>query len=709
MGKLKDKLYYFLVEKNPSIRQEYQDYVNAHQEEHLKNRKKHWKLLLKLNWHYRIRRKKTPFFKTKNAVNSTNVKKVAPARAAAVPAKAPVRLPYLNGAESTVTNRPEAIHFAKNLLKYDVISFDIFDTLILRPFANPTDLFYVLANRLNILNFHTIRINAEKEARAESMQKNGNHEITIYDIYEKINRKTGLSVEKGVEAELQAELDFCFANPYMKRVFDILIDQGKNIIITSDMYLPVDLMTQLLESCGYSGYSELYVSCDYSCNKRNGGLYKNILRKHKNESFVHVGDNATSDIDVPRKMGLDAVFYKNCHTAGNPYRAEGLSEIVGSLYSGIVNTHLHNGTQKFSPCYEYGFIYGGLYVVGYCNWIYQKAKSEGVEKILFLSRDGVIYQKIFNMMFDDMPNEYVYWSRIANLKYTAEINRDDILTRMVTHKAHNVYPATHAEILESFDLSHLIPLLKKYKIRSDSLLIPENAKNFENFLIDNWDDVIKSYEKESSTMKSIIGKAISNCKKVAIVDVGWAATGPLGLKYLIEEKWNTGCKVSCYVAGSKDANHGKPINDIMTGSVESYLFSRMHNRGLYDFHAGTNKGTNGIYFELFTQAPSPSFKGINDNGEFLFDIPEVENYTTIEEMHQGITDFALYYLRYSENDKFLRNISGHDAYSAFKFIIKNLGFIKKHFHAFSYARNVSGNDSLQKIETIDEIMKKTNL
>ena len=169
------------------------------------------------------------------------------------------------------------------------------------------------------------------------------------------------------------------------------------------------------------------------------------------------------------------------------------------------------------------------------------------------------------------------------------------------------------------------------------------------------------------------------------------------------------CKVYCYIAGSRDANHAKPISNIMNGEVEAYMFSRTNNRGLYDFHSTTNKGTNGIYFELFTQACAPSFKGINESGDFLFDIPEVENYEMIEAIHQGITDFVSSYLHFAKNDPFLLNISGHDAYSAFKFIIKNLTFIKKNFTKFSYARNVSGNDSLQRIETIGDIMKKTNL
>jgi len=41
-------------------------------------------------------------------------------------------------------------YFIDKLLLYDVISFDVFDTLIFRPFSDPKDLFYIVGDRLCI-------------------------------------------------------------------------------------------------------------------------------------------------------------------------------------------------------------------------------------------------------------------------------------------------------------------------------------------------------------------------------------------------------------------------------------------------------------------------------------------------------------------------------------------------------------------------------
>lgn len=691
MGKLKDKLYYLLVEKNGNICREYQGYVNSHKSEHSAHRGRSWALLLKLNWHYRILRKTNPML---SVPQNTNRK---------------VKLPYLNGSESEGFKRRDVIYFARDLLKYDVISFDIFDTLILRPFAKPVDLFLIIGSRLNMMNFMRIRIDAERDARAEANALYGNSEITIFDIYKKINHRTGLDINKGVETEFQTELDYCFANPYMMRVFKLLKEHGKKIIITSDMYIPHDMMERLLASCGYTGYDRLYVSCDYYCNKRNGGLYKVIKRDYPGCNIAHVGDNRDSDINSADRCGIKSVYYKNCHEIGAPYRADGMSDLVGSLYAGIVNTHLHNGVKTYAPYYEYGFIYGGLYILGYCNWIYRRAKEEGVEKILFLARDGDIYHKVFNMMFDDMPNEYVYWSRIANSRYTADINRDDILTRMIHYKAYSAVKCTLEDVLISLGLNELVPKLKTHKLKPSMLLVPDLEKRFEDFFVDYWDEIEKSFAKEENIVKAYFESIIDGYKKVAIVDVGWIGSGPIGIKYLIENKWEKQCEVKCYLAASHHTITTYNINEIMNDTTEAYMFSRMYNRNLYDIHKNTNKGTNNIYFELLTQACTPSFSGFSEDGSYIFDVPEIKNYDMTRQIQAGIMDFSRIYFEITRKDTYARNISGYDAYLPYRLAIRDVRYVKNVLHDATFSRTVGVNLKNQKQETLNDIFENVNL
>ena len=69
MGKFKDKMYDSLVRKNENVRYEYERYVMENRTEHYENRRKHWKILFQLKWHYQIKKKTDPmlYWDTENA------------------------------------------------------------------------------------------------------------------------------------------------------------------------------------------------------------------------------------------------------------------------------------------------------------------------------------------------------------------------------------------------------------------------------------------------------------------------------------------------------------------------------------------------------------------------------------------------------------------------------------------------------------------
>lgn len=125
---------------------------------------------------------------------------------------------------------------ARRLLEYDVISFDIFDTLILRTLSKPTDVFMSVGQELGMLNYTTMRREMELRLRDGKEAETGSREVTFEEIYEAMEKYCGVNAKEGMEAEFRAELKYCIPNPYMKEVFDLLKNYGKTIIIVSDMY-----------------------------------------------------------------------------------------------------------------------------------------------------------------------------------------------------------------------------------------------------------------------------------------------------------------------------------------------------------------------------------------------------------------------------------------------------------------------------------------
>ena len=127
----------------------------------------------------------------------------------------------MDGPESTKGKRQDPYHFAAGLMKYDVISFDIFDTLILRSLNNPVDLFALIGEELGIYDFLTLRRNCEIEMRKIHLANGQSNEVTISDIYDRVEYYSGIDSKKGQMLELEKEMAVCFANPYMYEVFQI--------------------------------------------------------------------------------------------------------------------------------------------------------------------------------------------------------------------------------------------------------------------------------------------------------------------------------------------------------------------------------------------------------------------------------------------------------------------------------------------------------
>lgn len=730
---IKDKLYDYVVRKNENVRYEYERYVMEHTIEHYENRRKHWKILWQLNWHYRVKKKNEPMMywenkqietkvieKSPKALNVTKSKSsnsvksevISSEKLSEVSKKANFqeKLPYLDGAESMLFQRKRPHYACRNLLQYDIISFDIFDTLVFRPFCKPVDLFMILGEKLHVQNYKEIRVKAEKQAREEHMALYGNTEINIYDIYNIIEKMTGIPKDEGVKKEIELELEFIQPNPYCKRLFDLLIEQGKRVIACSDMYIPKCYIKQLLEKCGYWGLEEIYVSCEYTFSKRTSGMYRMLKNKYENYSIVHMGDNYAVDVTTAKECGFDAIFSKNVNIAGMQYRATEMSPLIGSAYAGIVNMHLHNGLDSYSPLYEYGYVYGGIYILGFCSWIYRHAIKNKVDKILFLSRDGDIYKKVFDYLYPDIKSEYVYWSRIAGQKYAFEHDFNDFITKMIIHKVNN--PINHDTIGDLFNILALNKFLEKlseYKLSAEEELSLQNKEILINFFSENKAEITESISEEHAILKKWFEYYLGDSQKVTIVDVGWIGSGPLGIKYLINEVWGKDIKVHCLLAANRHYNNEANVTFIATEDVESYLFNSTFNVDIFNYHSNTNRNTNNLYFEQFTQAQIPSFEGVNKDGEFIFDLPEVENYEMIKEIHTGIFDFVKDYSDIFKNYDYMFNISGYDAYAPFKLIIKNLKFIKKYLGDMTYSRTVGSNKRNKEIETLRDILNSLNL
>ena len=121
----------------------------------------------------------------------------------------------------------------KKIEEYDVVSFDIFDTLLKRNVKKPTDVFKYMEKKYNREGFFNERIEAEKRARA-----NNKIEVTLKDIYEEM--PFDFSKE-----ELETESELLIQNDWIISVYKKAV-QSKIVIITSDLFLKENMLVKIL-------------------------------------------------------------------------------------------------------------------------------------------------------------------------------------------------------------------------------------------------------------------------------------------------------------------------------------------------------------------------------------------------------------------------------------------------------------------------------
>lgn len=564
----------------------------------------------------------------------------------------------------TEYQRIPAEELAQKLCEYDVISFDVFDTLILRPFTSPRVLFSMMEERLGIYKFSKIRVDSEDEIRRLNQEKYGHDNTTLYEIYDLIAKKTNLDTASTANLEYQLELDYCYTNPYFKKIVSLCMQRNKKIIICTDMYLSKEQIQGILNNAGYPCFDEIFVSSELQQSKKAGDIFNLLKDKYSHQRIIHVGDNYVSDVEHAESAGISTLYYRNANDIGRKYRIGGMSYITGRVYSAIINNHLYCDNVEYDEAYKLGYIYGGIYVLGFVQWVNRFADDHQIDKILFLSRDGDIYSRMYDKLPGHKEWEYFYWSRLAGMKITASENFYEFCQRMIWHKARGVYQIRIEHLLSFFGITHLTDKLHAYYLTKDDVMTKETAPMIESLFYDHKTEIIDSFRNDIDATLERVKEAVGDAKRIAIVDVGWAGTGPLILKKAINHYLKLDCKVYSLLVGYRQPIENMSALYTMDDTIHTYLFADTTNRDLMDQHMHYGTRQNNLLLEIFTQSCTPSFLGYTRQG-LEFDWEETENYETIEKIHAGIEAFVSKYIDTFQNDPFILNISPYDAYLPF--------------------------------------------
>lgn len=520
-----------------------------------------------------------------------------------------------------------------NEIKY--YSFDMFDTLITRLLDKPTDLFSIIEKEYNIANFKKNRINAEHNARKSSNYE----EITIDDIYNelKIIDSSINTVEvKKIEKEL--EIKMCVINKNFIDSYYTLKEKKRKIIIITDMYLDSDTIKKILSKNNIS-YDKLYLSSEIKKTKHASSLYKYILDDLNIDTnqIVHYGDNRISDFINPKKMGIKAILVTNkwdnnlsfFNSKGKDYRYLAMEKFINS------NIKNKFSDSTFNYFYKAGYEILGPLLYGFCVWLNENLNNANIKKIFFLSRDGKIIKKAFDILFPDFKTYYMFASRraftVPTLCIYEELKDPSYLENIYYISGRlNIEGLIKMLGLDDIDITQI---LKKYnfnltdKINSNFMSTDSRFKSFYNEIYPLF---IENSKNEYNEMVKYLNE-INFCGNVGIVDIGWFGNLQYALENAIKFS-NIDAEIKGFYVGISCKSKKQEIQDML-----GYLYQKDYNEKIEDY----TKGYSGI-FEYFFSSTDGSFKSYAKEGlkfyEYEYNNSEIKDY--LEKIQEGAIDFV---------------------------------------------------------------------
>lgn len=573
--------------------------------------------------------------------------------------------------------KPEKI--VKKLKRYDVVSFDIFDTLIFRCWYGPSDIFEVMGILLKIPNFKEIRKNAEKIARKNIQHPI--HEVKAEDIYKMVEVMCGVNWKTALELEFELQKKYTFANPYMKKVFDLLLENNVRVVITSDMYFCEEKITELLNNSGYCGYEKIFVSADYDCCKVDGRLQKYISENHlKDQSVIHVGDNNKSDIDMSKKNGWETWLYEpvNSKKRGGAYRATQMSSLGGALYRGLVNANNWSGIPQKNKYHEFGYTYIGIVIYSFCAWINELVKKEGFDQVLFCARDMKIVHQIYSEFFNAQNNEYINISRIIAYKLDFEHN----ISGMIWYIKKNIIDSGEkciSEILSDVELDMLVSYLSVYNIDANMKAKEVDFSFIEKMIYEHKSDVIEKFSEEKELLINYYKDIIGKNKKILVVDTNGRLTSFSALRNIISKYINEDIDVKAALLYSV-SDPGYVDANILTENVYVMLFSYLHNKDSYYLYRFIGEERTKFIEAIFT-SEAGTCRGIDPiTKEFSY---YKNNDNLFEEItgkiHSGVRDFCKQYDNVCEVRGIKIVPSSYDAWRPLEYVIDDSNVMEEYF------------------------------
>ena len=317
----------------------------------------------------------------------------------------------------------------------EAISFDLFDTLVVRNVLYSTDVIEITEGKLEAAgydipsDFCTKRISAEKE-----LSRNGKAP-SLYEIYLYFLKDSKLS-QLASDTEYGADFDLLIQRAHVTAFLILARQLGKKVYITSDTYYSREQICQILQNNEIKDYDELILSSE-NCTSKSGNLYEILKETAGTNNLLHIGDDVVSDINNAKEHGIRSFQLYSAFELWDLVGGLGLNESINKLSDRIRvgmfvasffnnpfqfetdNKHLHVETSE-----SIGYLFCAPMIMDFVKWFGKIVADRNISNIWFGARDGFLIKKIYELMDFGKHSVYYLTSRTASIRAGVETDED---------------------------------------------------------------------------------------------------------------------------------------------------------------------------------------------------------------------------------------------------------------------------------------------
>ena len=455
---------------------------------------------------------------------------------------------------------------------FDVVSFDMFDTLLVRRVADPdivknatTRFIDNIAKQKGLWSsfrlVDNLRNTIEDEHRARNGEEHPDHEANYDQFMPEVLKKhfgehyNDALFQQIAEHEMQMESEILVARQDFYGLLDFLKEQGKRLFLLSDMYLPNHYLQRLLADKQMDEYFEAVVSsADSFKAKASGSAFSLLADKYQLDKnrWLHIGDHSWSDGEKPAEFGLKAYVIQD--------KQERKRKKIAERYDFLgKKQHIWAGRciqQVMLPMEAENIERSELYADGYQFFAYifgtmlfklkQRADELGIKKLYFCAREGWMLKQCWELMAPKLwPEEadqyelhYLYVSRLSLGKASLANGGMSVLDIENALRPINNRDFTDVARVYGLDIEPLKPFLEKVGLtpESDISAISRTQDKFVRLMLlcddEEFNTAVKiqtqasnqalcAYLREEDFLSD---SRQSKQARVGLIDIGWVGT-----------------------------------------------------------------------------------------------------------------------------------------------------------------------------------------